>query len=223
VVVGGVAIGIAKTNGINNENAAGGMAPKAAGSQANSARGAATTSTNQNDGTGGGVGGADVPSVAGGPSGGSNYAESKPPACPSTPVRYALPGGGGTDQFGASSALVDKPVSTLTFCLYSASDAYLGSRVLDGAAAQQFIDRVNASTDKVASTFCAEERNQTILPVATDGSDLTALAVTGTCHQVEITNGTAVRYVPDAVVDQVIGASAPVTPTPGLNDGSPPR
>jgi hypothetical protein len=102
---------------------------------------------------------------------------------------------------------------------------YVGNQVVNGAQAQQFIDRVDASTDHVSPEACLTVSNVEILPLDAAGTLLTPLRVTGTCNQVMITNGESVRYVPDTVISAIedVPTATDLAPVSGESGGSPPR
>ena len=221
VVVGGIGVGIAASGGgshtsasrSNDMAASPAAVPAAAGHMPASSR---TSAPLQAAGGAGGAGGAN--------NGGSGATQS----CPATPVSYALAGGGGTNQFGASQPLTSEPVSSLTFCSYDPSGTpptYQGSRILEGTTAQQWIDAADAATVTSDPAFCLNARRVEILVVGAHGDALTPLSVTGGCDYAMITNGTAVRYVPISTLDGVIdGSQALATPPPsGMMSGAPPR
>ena len=151
---------------------------------------------------------------------------SSPPACPAKPVEYALPGGGGTDQFGAAGSLVDKPVSRLTFCIYdrvSSAQTYQGSRVLTGSAAQAWIDRINSASPRNGDLTqgCLAPGVVEVLGTDSAGTAITPLQVTRGCGYARVTNGTAVRFASNAELDSILFGTQP-SPSSGMS-GSPPR
>lgn len=228
VVLGGVGVGITRHND-TRQTAAADRATEKSGTQSLHSLAGGTNAA----GAGGGAvaGGPLAPAAGSVPSPGNpvaNFGAGNNGPCPATPVRYLLPGGGGTDQFGSSSPIVGKPVSSLTFCVYDATastSTFLGSQLLDGTAAQEFVSRVEAGTTRHDPSYCLAPRSVEIIPVGTDGKGLTPLSVVGGCQQVTISNGTAVRYLDVSALDAVTtGPNVLATPPPsGVMSGSPAR
>jgi hypothetical protein len=116
--------------------------------------------------------------------------------CPATPTRYLLPGGGGTGQFGGTSALFAQPVAAIKVCVYPAGTGTPArSFVLTGADAQSLANRLDAgptaplSCPMIKSTP-QEQTTYEALAVTSSGTKLPAVTVVGG----RITNGTAVRF-----------------------------
>jgi len=210
LVVGGVGVGIASTRGGKaGESAARGNTRPEYSVAVHAPRFDAESNASGN------AGGHPATLDPAGTSGGAT-------ACPAKPIQYALPGGGGAAQFGANGPLVDKPVSSLTFCVYdpvSSAQTLQGSRVLEGSKAQQWIDMANHSSVTRYAGYCLAARNIEILVFDSAGAALTPLRVLGECMDAQVTNGTAVRYVPLPQLDAVTAGSQP---TSGMS-GSPPR
>jgi hypothetical protein len=160
------------------------------------------------------------------PSGGS--AASSGGSCPDSLPRYLLPGGGSPGQFGADGPLFSRPVTSIVVCSYGSQLQALGENptsnparlVLNGSQATRLADSLeHASTTK--STYpCPTirspvDRELAIIGVAADGRSVgtvTASLTKPACN-VQVTNGTAVRYQwqPPADLESML---LDLTPTP---------
>jgi hypothetical protein len=216
-VVGGVGVGLAATQGSDRSNAGSDYRapahPAAAGQASNGGAeyGSAELAPQNNTTVQGGAGGAGGVTATG------------TSTCPSKPVRYMLPGGGGTDQFGGRTSLFTEPVERLTVCAYSAeSDVLQSTDVITGDDARSFVAKLDASTAKASATDCVTPINLEIVAVDTNGAALTPLTVVGTCQQAMVTNGTAVRYASISAFAPYVATPSSVTPPPsGMMSGSP--
>jgi hypothetical protein len=222
VIVGGIGIGLATTRGGNDSthsaaNGAGGnlsgLAP-------------ATTVPSGTAGSGGFAAGTEVrPATSGlGATTNDGLSSTSTSGCPAKPVEYLLPGGGGSGQFDQNAPLFAKPVRTVKLCSYSPeTGAFVGAINLTGDRAQQFVDSLTTSKDGATSLDCLSPIKMEILATDTAGAALTPLSVVGTCRQVAVTNGTALRYA--KITDlTAVGVPATVVPSPsGIESGSPPR
>lgn len=217
-IVGGIGIGLAATSGGNNNTALPASSQRATASDELRNMPAAPSAPKGSAGslTGSDYGGA----VAGG--GGMAPSTS---GCPAKPVRYLVPGGGGTGQFGSRSPLFEQPVERLTICRYSPeTNAFQSSSAIGGAEARALVTRLNASTSRPAATDCVTPVSVEILANDASGAALTPLTVIGSCQQVMVTNGTAIRFAPISELQPYLGVtSLPPVPATGTMSGSPPR
>ena len=228
ILVGGLGVGLTALNRSGDRGSA--------GSRADSA-------TMYNDSAGSAVSGTTVPVVpgpasiavgtgaaAGGAAGGAGTGGGVDPtdACPATPVRYALPGGGGTDQFGAGGSLFSGSVASIVVCRYSSTtdSPLLSAQTFTGTDAQRAASALDAApSTQSAELFCRTLLTIELIPTGTDGTAMTPISVTGQCTTAMVTNGTAVRYVPL----NLYGLAPTPPPTPGQQpvsgamSGSPPR
>ena len=190
-VVAGIGAGLATAGNSNHGNAAGGKAASALSmAPAAVVPGGAGSGAVNGAGAGPGAGGA----VAGG----TEY--SAIAACPAKPVQYALPGGGGTNQFGAGDSLFSAPVSFIVICRYSSTTLSLtGSDLLSGSAAQDLATSIDkaSTTQHDDQAMCARPWVVELLPTRSGGQAMTPISiVSGVCLEGMATNGSAVRYVP---------------------------
>jgi hypothetical protein len=151
---------------------------------------------------------------------GSGLPASAPPAmstpsCPATPAAYAVPGGGGTGQFGGTSALFDQPVAAMRVCIYpSAVGASARSVVLRGVDAQRVATSLNEAPTSLRGRMCPDlmPQNQLtfeFLAVSAAGHTLHPVTAEPGCRG-RSTNGTAVRFSwsPPASMSNLLGAAA---------------
>lgn len=127
--------------------------------------------------------------------------------CPASLPRYAVPGGGGTGQFGGDGPLFSKAVHAVVVCGYgTTNDTASGStarparlELRDVAATRLAASLSAASTTPLAGARCpnsASTYNFAIIGLTSDGAragTVTAELTTPGCNG-QVTNGTAVRY-----------------------------
>jgi hypothetical protein len=118
--------------------------------------------------------------------------------CPRTPVQLALPGGGGTNQFGAHSSLFGQPVAAIKVCVYrSLEGTHPRSLVLWHAAAQELATSLDSAPTSLGGRMCPDHvlQNQVsfeFLAVTPAGDQLPPVTATPGCRG-RVTNGTGVR------------------------------
>jgi hypothetical protein len=143
------------------------------------------------------------------------------PQCPAKPVQYALPGGGGTNQFGASDSLFSGKVQSILMCRYtSATSALSGQDELMGSAAQDLATRIDSSTTNGDGFLCKYVPVVELVATGIDGKQMTPISVSGGCGYGLATNGTGVRYVPWSEL-QASPPPAASPPASGVMSGSP--
>lgn len=161
--------------------------------------------------------------------------------CPSTYPHYLLPGGSSPGQFGSDGPLFSKPVVALVVCGYGTPQeaanlkppARPGRLVFTGSQATQLAASLENASKTPGTESCAGTPNElAMVGVSADGTTggTITTTVTDTGCDVQITNGTAVRYnwQPPSKIAPVIANLTPLkdTPlhptTPGMH-GSPPR
>jgi hypothetical protein len=150
--------------------------------------------------------------------------------CPTAPDHFALPGGGGSGQFGSTDPLFPASVTSIRVCGYPLL-ASAGTRtiVLSGAEAQSLASSINASSTKAMKRLCPANTNfvgGTLELYAVDGQGnaVDPVVVTLECVASQATNGTGVRYLvslPDnllsllrVIPDRVQGPSGPLQGSP---------
>lgn len=182
--------------------------------------------------------GATAPSSRAVPAAAGPMADAAAVPCPTTPPNLALPGGGGSGQFGANGALFDKPVVSVKVCAYPRTGSSTASTVLAGGTATSLTESLEAAAKTVPeATKCpvgpapADRGSLVIIGVDKGGQQLKPVVVTLTCPS-RVTNGTALRFnwTPPANLIQLINqagrapGSAPISlPPPGKVTGSPIR
>ncbi len=113
--------------------------------------------------------------------------------CPSSPVRYTLPASDANTRRAATASLFRAPVTRLVICDYGAAGNPT-SRELTGSAAAKVADAIEGSTASQSHRACLALAPATLLAFGATGEQ-TPLEVSGTCNQLVVTNGIAVRYV----------------------------
>ncbi|MCW2496169.1 hypothetical protein [Jatrophihabitans sp.] len=217
VVISGGAVGIAALNGSTRESG-GAASAQSRTAAAGAAAGGADS--------GGAIPKASSPSSESvGASGGAVVPSSPLPGvtCPKTPVSYELPGGGGTNQFGADGPLFAEPVAAIAVCSYPLGAA--SPTPLTGTAATALARKLEleGSSSPRSGPYCAGQVRGELLSFTSDGTQLRPVEITGTCTRVELTNGSAVRYVSLDLFTQAGVKFIPAGLTPGKVSGSPKR
>ncbi len=154
--------------------------------------------------------------------------------CPSTAPSLALPGGGGSGQFGAHESLFSGPVEAVKVCVYSGDGSATGgtppSTELTGQNATELATSLDsAATTRPQSSDCPsqtapETRTLVVIGISTAGQAMRPVVVTLTCPGLA-TNGTAIRYgwtPPARLAEQLPQLGANTGPT-GKVSGSPIR
>jgi hypothetical protein len=121
--------------------------------------------------------------------------------CPSSPLQLAVPGGGGTGQFGAQGPLFSGPVEAVKVCAYASSTSrVVPSTVLTGENATNLTKSLDDSAKTLpASIKCpagpapTDRGSLVIIGLDKDGNQLKPVVVTLGCPT-RATNGTALRY-----------------------------
>jgi hypothetical protein len=206
VVVAGAGAGgafLVANNDSNSANSGGRAAQYDAGAQS-SAKGAVA-----------GAGGAEAP-AASLPSGSASRqtdqaAKSAAAAvpCPNSLPRYLLPGGGSPGQFGSDGPLFSKAVTSVVVCSYGSQRQALGQQptsdparlVLTGARATELANSLEHASMTRSNYPCptirsADEHELVIIGVGADGATVGTVttSLTKPACDVQVTNGTAVRY-----------------------------
>lgn len=162
------------------------------------------------------VGGAPVRSADNAQADGSDTQKAFGLACPAQFPRLMLPGGGGTNQFGADRPLFDSPVAAMKICRYDAAGAAVGSSVLGTAAASDVATKLdNGSSTRPTCASVTSEGSLAIYAVTAGGTTQRLVTLDLGCP-FQATNGTAVRYLSAATVGAM---RTGLTPSP--NHGSP--
>jgi hypothetical protein len=130
-----------------------------------------------------------------------------------------LPGGGGTDQFGADGALFNAPVVAMKICVYATEGN--SSVELATAAAQRLATSLEAAPgiSGPLSGCLSVGPKYAIYAASNSGTVLHVVTTEPGCHAYQVTNGTAVRLVSLSQFDSVRAAY----PAPPPNQGSPPK
>ncbi|MEP7021150.1 MAG: hypothetical protein ABI808_10885 [Pseudonocardiales bacterium] len=156
--------------------------------------------------------------------------------CPATPPRLALPGGGGSGQFGARGSLFAEPVESVKVCFYVATTSS-ASTVLIGDTASGLVKSLEDSAKTINTSIkCpglpapTERGTLVIIGVTKDRAQLEPVVATLNCPS-RVTNGTALRFnwTPPSNIVQLINdginsnpANSPISlPPPGKVTGSP--
>jgi hypothetical protein len=138
--------------------------------------------------------------------------------CPAQFPRQSLPGGGGTNQFGADGPLFDAPVAAMKICVYATEGN--SSVELGTAAGQQLAANLEAAPITGDVQQCLALRPRYAIYAASNlGTVMHVVTAEPGCHAYKVTNGTAVRVVPFERFDAV----HPAYLTPPPNQGSPPK
>lgn len=160
------------------------------------------------------VAGSSASAAQGAQSSGDARSSAAAVACPKTFPQQALPGGGGTDQFGADSALFARPVGAVRICIYGIAGTLSGAKDAQGWTATTFVQSLESGSKSPQSCPVAiDEGSLAVYAFASDGSQLRPVTVRLGCPELA-TNGTAVRY-----VSTQLATLLPTTPP--LNRGSP--
>lgn len=161
-------------------------------------------------------------STAGG-AGGTDYGAAST-TCPATAAHLVVPGP--TGRFGSTKPLFAKPVAALVVCSYGSPDLASTSSPtrleLTGRAAAQVINSLEGSRQTPAPTPCDPGPTSTSRLLAFVGLtakgkalDPVTATVTDPACNVQVTNGTAVRYdwtPPAALVARLRGLTPPKVP-----------
>jgi hypothetical protein len=150
--------------------------------------------------------------------------------CPAVPDQFALPGGGGSGQFGSTDPLFPASVTSIRVCGYPLlASAGTRSIVLSGAEAQSVASSINASSSKALKRLCPANTNflggtLELYAVDAKGNAVDPVVITLECTDSRATNGTGVRYLgalPDNLLsllriipDRVQEPSGPVQGSP---------
>lgn len=119
--------------------------------------------------------------------------------CPAALPQLAIPGGGGTGQFGGSDPLFAGAVVSLDVCGYRAQTAagtmaLRDSITLSDGQARELVGSLNAASTKPRELLCVHGPARALAIYArTASSDLPVVTVHLDCRGMS-TNGTAVRY-----------------------------
>ena len=122
--------------------------------------------------------------------------DSQAATCPSSVPRLAVPGGGGTGQFGSGGPLFAGVVTQLVVCAYPMT-ASPTSIVLSGTEAASAAAGLNNAATTNSTTLCPYGPSSTgqLVLLATTAGGRTLPPVVATRHCTwTLTNGTAVRY-----------------------------
>lgn len=165
-------------------------------------------------------------------------------ACPTSMPHLLLPGGGSPGQFGSDGPMFAKPVDSIVVCSYgsplrAAGPVRPARLVLTGGSATALATSLENASKTNASESCAsirpaDEHSLAIIGVTAKGTELATITTTLTsppCN-VQVTNGTAVRYdwAPPAGLQVVLSTltprpagnvTVPRVPPTGRNIGSP--
>ncbi len=138
-------------------------------------------------------------------------------ACAAQFPRLAVPGGGGTNQFGADQPLFAAPVAAMKICVYGSTSALVQQTVLESPAASDVAAELESgkATDRPGCTATTGEGDLAVYAVTSAGTPLPVVTVELRCPY-QATNGTAVRYLSTTAVDAVRPYLAP-----SPNQGSP--
>ncbi len=164
--------------------------------------------------TGSTVAGSTAPRVSGGYQGAATDDKGAPPAtaapaCPADFPQLALPGGGGSGQFGSDGPLFASPVAAIEVCGYPASGAPGSSTVLVGSAATEVAASLEAAPLRGTRRcpFPVQGDRLAMYPLTADGASERVVTVELWCDG-KVTNGTAIRYdwsAPSALADLAAG------------------
>jgi hypothetical protein len=161
--------------------------------------------------------------------------------CPDSAPHLLLPGGGSSGQFGSDAALFSKSVDTLVVCVYgttpATSSGVPGRLTFTGQQATQIVASMENAAAKPNQTPCDPGGSSTsqllaFIGVTSGGKPLAPVTATVTvpaCN-VQLTNGTAVRYgwsPPAVLTGELRGLTPPRTvitvPDEPTEHGSPPH
>ena len=143
--------------------------------------------------------------------------------CPDSPPRLMLPGGGGTNQFGATGPLFSGAVEAVKVCAYANSTSgVVPSTVMTGAHATALAKSMARAAKTPASIMCPGRPARTdpgslvILALDSNGNPMKPVEVTLNCPT-RVTNGTAVRYnwQPTADIANLINQGLKANPSGG--------
>lgn len=151
----------------------------------------------------------------------SNYGAEKKASgisCPAQFPRLALPGGGGTDQFGADGPLFSETPAAMKICSYP-PDAD-SSVELDGDTARRLAATLEAAPTTGDPLAClASAPRLALYAVGSSGTVMRVVTAEPGCKAYLVTNGTAVRVVPLVSALAVLSVANDAAPSP--NEGSP--
>lgn len=136
-------------------------------------------------------------------------------ACPKRFPQQALPGGGGTNQFGADEPLFNAPVAAMTVCVYGTETR---SVYVDGSAAEGFASSLNSASGDDPLDCLRAEPDLAMYAVDSSGTQLRVVTATPGCMAYHVTNGTAERWVP---FDEFGPVHLAGQTSPPANQGSP--
>ncbi len=145
-------------------------------------------------------------------------------SCPDSPPKLALPGGGGTSQFGTRGALFSAPVESVKVCAYAGGVSGVApSTVLVGQNATDLTTSIeDAATTTSISIKCpggpAPTDRSSLVIIGSDqnGAPMKPVVVTLGCPT-RVTNGTALRYnwTPPTNLTNLINQGVQPNPTGG--------
>lgn len=143
--------------------------------------------------------------------------------CPATPPLLAVPGGGGSGQFGSGSPMFARKVAAVKVCGYVRGNPAV-STVLSGSDATQLVRSVETAATKRVPHACASDLVDVqfvLYAVDAAGKTLDPVVARIGCGG-SATNGTAVRYdwTPPATITDLLRAPGPA---PRSAVGSPSR
>jgi hypothetical protein len=153
-------------------------------------------------------------------------------SCPESAPHLLLPGGGGSGQFGADDALFSKPVDTLVVCVYGtapgASSGAPARLTFTGQQATAIIASMENAGRTPNQTPCdpgASSTSQLLAFIgvtpAGNALDPVTATVTDPACDVQLTNGTAVRYSwspPAILIGELRGLTPPKVPPRTIAD-----
>lgn len=134
--------------------------------------------------------------------------------CPTTLPHLALPGAGGTTQFGADGPLFSQPVAAMKVCSYG-----VGNQAVEfsGTRAKEFADYLEQAPVSGKQDLCKlNAPSFALYAVSASGARLPVVTAQAGCAVYNVTNGTAVRL----LTLQQLGHFLPTAP-PAINQGSP--
>jgi hypothetical protein len=167
----------------------------------------------------------DTTSEAGSPTGAALVANGI--SCPASPDRFAVPGGGGSGQFGSTEPLFPSAVGALRLCGYpGAGGKAPKSQTVTGAQARRIAAALESAPATPVPGDCAPNADYLggtleIYPVTPSGDRMRPVVITLGCGASEATNGTALRYVSNLpsvfmklVFPQSVGHGQPIQGSP---------
>jgi hypothetical protein len=148
-------------------------------------------------------------------------------SCPASPDRFAVPGGGGSGQFGSTGPLFPSAVGALRLCGYpGAGGRAPKTQTVVGAQARRIAAALESAPATPVAGACAPNADYLggtleIYPVTPSGHRMRPVVVTLSCGASQATNGTALRYVTNLpsvfmklVFPQSVGPGQPIQGSP---------